>query len=156
MFFSDPEKITLSAVRRTVVRVGKENIEDLVRLRICDRIGTGRPKEQPFRLRKYQSMIEQAIRDPITVGMLQIDGKRLMEISHEKPGPRIGWILHALLEEVLDDPTKNTQEYMDKMALQLSKLSDIELKSRGEGGKERKNEAEEENLKEIRKKYFVN
>jgi putative nucleotidyltransferase with HDIG domain len=50
MFFSDPEQITLSAVRRMIRNVGEGNIWDLLNLRICDRIGTGRPKEQPFRL----------------------------------------------------------------------------------------------------------
>jgi putative nucleotidyltransferase with HDIG domain len=111
MFFSDPDKVTLSAVRRIITNVGVEHINELLNLRICDRIGTGRPKEQPFRLRKYMSMVDEAMRDPVTVGMLKIDGKRIMEIG-EKPGPRIGWILHALLEEVLDDPTKNTEEYL--------------------------------------------
>ncbi|MDE2213082.1 MAG: HD domain-containing protein [Patescibacteria group bacterium] len=155
MFFSDPEKVTLSAVRRIIRNVDKENIEDLVKLRICDRIGTGRPKEQPFRLRKYHSMIAQALRDPITVGMLEIDGGALMKITGEKPGPRLGWILHALLEEVLDDPSKNTLEHLEERAKELAALPDTKLKSFGESGKERKNEAEEENLKEIRKKYFV-
>ena len=110
MFFSDPDKITLSAVRRIISNVGRENIETLVQLRVCDRIGTGRPKEQPFRLRKYQAMIEEALRDPISVGMLAIDGKQVMDIVKERPGPRVGWMLHALLEEVLDDPTRNTKE----------------------------------------------
>ena len=105
MFFSDPDVITLSAVRRLIARVGQENITELVNLRVCDRIGTGRPKEHPFRLRKYMSMIDEALRDPVTVGMLKIDGSKLIELG-EKPSPRIGWILHALLEEVLDDPTK--------------------------------------------------
>jgi tRNA nucleotidyltransferase (CCA-adding enzyme) len=155
MFFSDPDKVTLSAVRRTVNNVGRENIDDLVNLRICDRIGTGRPKEQPFRLRMYQSMIAQALRDPITVGMLKIDGGKLMDVTHEKAGPRIGWILHGLLEEVLDDPSKNEPEYLEKRALELASLSDKELLSKGEGGKERKAELEEQNLKEIRKRYFV-
>ncbi|MGH7249517.1 MAG: CCA tRNA nucleotidyltransferase, partial [Minisyncoccia bacterium] len=155
MFFSDPDKVTISAVRRVIANVGRENIEDLVRLRICDRIGTGRPKEQPFRLRKYQSMIEQALRDPISVGMLAIDGKKLMEVTGEKPGPRLGWILHALLEEVLDDSDKNTPEYLEKKAKELSTLPDEQLKALGAEGKERKEEAEEEDIKEIRKKYFV-
>ena len=48
MFFSDPEQITLSAVRRMILNVGDENIWDLINLRICDRIGTGRPKESPL------------------------------------------------------------------------------------------------------------
>jgi len=155
MFFSDPDKITLSAVRRIIANVGKENIDDLVQLRICDRIGTGRPKEQPFRLRKYQAMIEQALRDPISVGMLKIDGKQLMEVTGEKPGPRFGWMLHALLEEVLDDPAKNTEEYMNTRAQELSKLSDTELRARGEEGNERKEEAAEADIKVLEKKYFV-
>ena len=154
MFFSDPDKVTLSAVRRMIANVGKDHIWDLINLRICDRIGTGRPKEQPFRLRKYQSMIEQALRDPISVGMLKIDGKRLIEMG-EKPGPRMGWVLHALLEEVLDDPTRNTKEYLEKQVEELRKLPDNELRAKGEEGKERKGEAEEEEIKDIRKKYFV-
>mgnify|MGYP000425995953 CR=1 FL=1 len=155
MFFSDPDKITLSAVRRIIRNVGRENIEDLIKLRICDRIGTGRPKEQPFRLRKYQSMIEQALRDPISVGMLALDGAGLMKVTGEKPGPKIGWALHALLEEVLDDPTLNTEEYLSKRVLELVKLPEVELRKVGEEAKEKKDEAEEADIKEIDKKYFV-
>jgi len=155
MFFSDPEKITLSAVRRIVVNVGPENIENLINLRICDRIGTGRPKEQPFRLRKYQAMIEQALRDPISVGMLKVGGKGIMDVTREPPGPRLGWTLHALLEEVLDDPAKNTKEHLEKRAGELLKLPDGELKKLGEGGKERRAQEEDAAVKDINKKYFV-
>jgi hypothetical protein len=155
MFFSDPDKVTLSAVRRIIANVSRENIEDLIKLRICDRIGTGRPKEQPFRLRKYQAMIDQALRDPISVSMLALDGRGLMELTSEKPGPRIGWTLHALLEEVLDDPKRNTKEYLEKRAKEFSKLSDKDLEALGREGKEKKAEAEEEDLKKINEKYFV-
>ncbi len=155
MFFSDPDKVTLSAVRRIITNVSRENIEDLIKLRICDRIGTGRPKEQPFRLRKYQAMIEQALRDPISVSMLAVDGKQVMEVLDEKPGRRVGWILHALLEEVLDDPARNTKEYLEKKIIALSKLSDSDLEALGKEGKEKKEEAEEEDVKKIRQKYFV-
>ncbi len=155
MFFSDPDQITLSAVRRIIRNVGQENIWDLMNLRVCDRIGTGRPKEQPFRFRKYQSMIEEALRDPISVGMLKIDGAGLMELLGEKPGPRIGLILHALLEEVLDDPSKNTEDYMKKRAKELSELPKEELEKIGKEGKEKKAEKEEESVKELRKKYHV-
>jgi len=155
MFFSDPDKITLSAVRRMIANVGTENIWDLLNLRICDRIGTGRPKEQPFRFRKYKSMVEEALRDPISVGMLAIDGGRLMEVTRETPGPRIGAMLHALLEEVLDDPTKNTTEYMEQRALELVKLSDSELFELGKQGRERRDEAEEREIEELRKKHHV-
>ena len=155
MFFSDPDKITLSAVRRIVANVGKENIWDLINLRICDRIGTGRPKEQPFRLRKYQAMIEQALRDPISVGMLALDGAKVMQITGERPGPRIGWLLHALLEEVLDDPSQNTEELLTERLLALAKLPDKELEVIGQEARERKNDAEQADIAEIHKKYFV-
>ncbi len=155
MFFSDPDKVTLSAVRRIVRNVGPKNIDNLMKLRICDRIGTGRPKEQPFRFRKYQSMIEEALQDPISVGMLKIDGHKIMEVTREKPGPRLGWILHGLLEEVLDDPKKNTSEYLENKARELNKLKDSDLKALGVEGKEKKNLLEVEKTKEIRKKYFV-
>src|SRR3989344_6258794 len=81
MFFSDTEQITLSSVRRLVRNVGQEDIWDLMNVRVCDRIGTGRPKEHPYRLRKYKSMVEEVMHDPLAVGMLKINGNRIMEIS---------------------------------------------------------------------------
>ncbi len=155
MFFSDTEQISLSAVRRMIVNVGRENIWDLMNLRICDRIGAGRPKEDPYRLRKYHSMIEEALRDPISVGMLKIDGIKIMEITKITPGPKIGFTLHALLEEVLEDPSKNTEEYLEKRALELFSLPENELKILGEAGKMSKEEADEEEIKKIRSAHKV-
>lgn len=155
MFFSDTEQITLSAVRRMIVNVGRENIWDLMNVRICDRIGTGRPKEDPYRLRKYHAMIEEALRDPISVGMLKIDGKKIMTVTELKPGPKIGFTLHALLEEVLEDPTKNTEEYMESRAKELILLPEAELKALGEKGKESKEEADDEEVKKIRSSHHV-
>lgn len=155
MFFSDPDKITLSAVRRMIVNVGQENIWDLLNLRICDRIGTGRPKEQPFRFRKYKSMVDEALRDPISVAMLAVNGESVIKILGEKPGPRVGWILHALLEEVLEDPKKNTKEYLEEKVQILSLMEDSALKEMGEEGKKAREKAEEKELKEIRAKHHV-
>ena len=94
MFFSDTEQITLSAVRRIIKNVGTENIWLLMQVRECDRVGM-KKVEAPYRLRKYHAMIEESLRDPISVGQLAIDGKHLMEVLHMKPGPRMGWILHV-------------------------------------------------------------
>lgn len=155
MFFSDPDQITLSAVRRIIRNVGEENIWDLLNLRICDRIGTGRPKEQPFRFRKYKAMVEQALRDPISVGMLKIDGTRIIEKFHEKPGPKIGYALHALLEEVLDKPELNTESYLEERTETLLKMDEKELKELGEAGKKRREAAEEEEVGRIMEKHHV-
>ena len=155
MFFSDTEQISLSAVRRMIVNVGKENIWDLMNLRACDRIGTGRPKENPYRLRQYKAMIEEAMRDPISVGMLKLDGKGLMEVLQMQPGPRIGWILHALLEDVLENPALNTKEKLKEMAMELNKLDDAELKTKAEAGKQAKDTLEEAEIDSIKQKHHI-
>lgn len=155
MFFSDPDQVTLSAVRRTIANVGQENIWELLQLRRCDRIGTGRPKEQPLRLRKYTAMVEQALRDPISVKMLKIDGSRIMEISGEKPGPKLGHTLHALLEEVLEDPEKNTAEYLENRAKELMQLDAAALKALGEQGRDTLEKEEAAAIKELERKHKV-
>ncbi len=154
MFFSDPDEVTLSAVRRMVRNVGQEHIHELLCLRMCDRIGSGRPKEQPFRFRKYKAMVEEALKAPISVQMLKIDGHTLIQMG-EKPGPRIGWILHALLEEVLDNPELNTEEYLQKRAKELMQLDEERLKELGEKGKETRKQKEQEEIMKIYKKHKV-
>ncbi|MFA6397467.1 MAG: CCA tRNA nucleotidyltransferase [Candidatus Paceibacterota bacterium] len=155
MFFSDIEKITLSAVRRIVRNVGADNVWDLMKVRACDRIGMGKPKEAPYRLRKYESMIEEAMRSPVSVGMLKIDGLKIMKITNEKPGKKIGYLLHALLEEVFDHPELNTEEFLENRAVELIKLSEKELHDLGEKGKEKKDIEEEKELEIIRKRHGV-
>jgi poly(A) polymerase/tRNA nucleotidyltransferase (CCA-adding enzyme) len=155
MFFADPEEITLSAVRRTITRVGEDQIENLLNLRVCDRIGTGRPKEQPFRFRKYKAMVDEALRDPISVKMLKMDGTRIMDITGEKPGKKLGYILHALLEEVLVEPGKNTEEYLDNRVKELILLDEAALAALGEAGKEKQAKEEAAALKAIAREHKV-
>jgi tRNA nucleotidyltransferase (CCA-adding enzyme) len=155
MFFSDTEKITHSAVRRLIANVGKENAWDLIDMRGCDRIGTGRPKENPYRLRKYKSMMEEVMRDPVSVNMLKIDGKKIMVLLSIPPGPKIGQILNALLEEVLEDPSLNNEEYLNKKVVELSDKSPEDLKKLSEKGKEKKEREEEKEIGKIRKRHFV-
>jgi len=154
MFFSDTEQITLSAVRRMITNVSRENIWDLMNIRECDRVGMAKT-EAPYRLRKYHAMIEQALRDPISVSQLKIDGNYLMNTLHVKPGPRMGWMLHALLEEVLEDSDKNTLEYLVSRVTSLETLSDQELKGLGEKGKQTKEQADEEEIKKLHVKHRV-
>lgn len=154
MFFSDTEQISLSAVRRIVQKVGKDYVWDLMNVRECDRVGMSK-SEAPYRLRKYHAMIEEVLRDPISVGQLAIDGKYMMETLHMKPGPRMGWILNSLLEEVLDDPTKNTEAHLSELAGSLDMLGDTELQTLGERGKETKDKLEEEEVNKLHKKHGV-
>ena len=154
MFFSDTELITLSAVRRIITKVGKENIWPLMDVRECDRVGM-KKKEAPYRLRKYFVMIEEALRDPISVGQLKINGEFMIKELGIAPGPRMGWILSALLEEVLDAPEKNTVEHLSDLVKSLNMLGDAELKTLGDRGKEKKEELEEEEVTKLHEKHGV-
>ena len=155
MFFSDTEKITLSAVRRIVRNVGVDLIWDLVDLRVCDRIGTGRPKETPFRLRKYKSMIEEVLRDPISVKQLAINGENIMKLTETGPGPHIGFILEILLSEVLEHPELNTREYLEQRVGELHALKPDELVELGKTARSKNENEEEKEIEKIREEYKV-
>ncbi len=155
LFFSETETITLSAVRRTVRNVGPENVWDLMKVRFCDRIGMGRPKETPYRLRKYESMIDEAMRSPVSVKMLKINGQKVMEITGEKPGPKIGNILNILLEETFENPDLNDDAYLEKRVKELAELPEKELEELGKRGKMAREEKEKKEIESIRKKWYV-
>ncbi len=155
MFFSDTNEISLSAVRRLITKVGKENIWDLINLRKCDRIGTGRPKEEPYRFRKYQSMIDEVMRDPISVDMLKIDGNDLINKIGINPGPKIGQILVLLLEDVLDNPELNDLDLLLNKASDLNKLDDSTLKNMSLKARDIKDISEQKELTELRNKRHV-
>jgi tRNA nucleotidyltransferase (CCA-adding enzyme) len=155
MFFSDTETITLSAVRRMIVNVGEDLIWDLMRVRRSDRIGMGKKDAEPYRLRKYESMIEEALRTPLSVSMLALDGNDLMGEFGITPGPRMGWILNALMDEVLEDDARNTRDYLASRVTELNLLDDIELKRLGESGKREREKREAEEVAILRQKHKV-
>jgi poly(A) polymerase/tRNA nucleotidyltransferase (CCA-adding enzyme) len=154
MFFSDVAQITLSAVRRIIRNVGTDHIWDLMKIRECDRVGMDK-RESPYRLRQYHVMIEKCLRDPISVSQLKVDGNYLMKELHVKPGRRMGWILHALLEEVLEHPENNTVEILSDRVKQLEMRDDSELMKLGEKAKEKKEELEEEEVGKLHVKHGV-
>src|SRR3990167_1965502 len=69
MFYYNPEEVTESSVRRLLVKIGLENIEDLIKVREADRIGSGRPKAVPYKLRHLQYIVDKVSHDPISVKM---------------------------------------------------------------------------------------
>jgi hypothetical protein len=87
--------------------------------------------------------------------MLKINGNDLMSVLQIKPGPRIGQILDILLSYVLDDPKKNTKEFLQAEAKKLGKLKDKELVDLAEKSKEEKSEIETKQDKMTKQKYWV-
>ena len=155
MFFSDTEQITLSAVRRMVRNVDPDLVWDLMDTRAADRIGTGRPKEQPYRLRKYKSMIEEVLRDPISVKQLSVDGEDIMKLTKVGPGPHIGYILEILLSEVLEDPKLNDKKYLENHVKELYNLDPQELAKVGREARLKNQSEDEKEIEKIRGEYGV-
>lgn len=155
MFFSDTEQISLSAVRRIVRNVGPDLIWDLMDVRNADRVGTGRPKETTYRLRKYHSMIEQVMRDPISVKQLKVSGADVMKITNTHGGPHVGYILEILLSEVLNDPLLNETEYLETRVKDLYALPPEELKKKGIEARKQNEGEEEKEIEKIKEEYRV-
>src|SRR3989344_4967109 len=155
MFYYNVDKVSESSVRRLVKNMGPENMEELLQLREADRIGSGVPKAEPYKLRHLKYTIEKVSKDPISVGMLKVDGKDVMEILKVSPGPMVGQILDVLLGHVLDDPKKNTKEFLEKEIKNLGKLGEKELKSLAEKSKEEKEVVQEKEDKVTKDKYWV-
>ena len=130
-------------------------MEDLIRVRFCDRIGSGVPKAEPYKLRHFRFVIEKLSRDPISVKMLKITGEDVMKATELKPGPRVGMLLNALFEEVLDDPKKNKKATLTRRVKELAELKDSELKKMADEAKNKSAGLEEEEVKKIKGKHKV-
>jgi poly(A) polymerase/tRNA nucleotidyltransferase (CCA-adding enzyme) len=127
MFYYSIGQVTDAGVRRLLVRLGRENIEEFFQLRICDRLGMGRPKAKPYKLTELERRLQEVQMDPISPKMLAINGNDIMNILNIPSGPRIGLLTKALLSEVLDDPKLNTKEYLENRIEEINRFSDEEL-----------------------------
>ncbi|MEK7562303.1 MAG: HD domain-containing protein [Patescibacteria group bacterium] len=155
LFYYNVDEVGEASVRRLVKNVGPENMEELLQVRQADRIGSGVPKAEPYKLRHLKYLIEKVSKDPISAKMLKVNGEDIMEILEIKPGPKIGQMLDVLLGYVLDDPKKNTKEFLEKEVAKLGKLSDKELKTLAEKSKQEKSEIETKQDKMTKQKYWV-
>src|SRR3989344_1064471 len=125
LFYYNVGEVTESSVRRDLRNVGPDLIEDKVQ------------------------------KDPISVGILKVKGDDVMKILRIRPGPKVGMALSALLEEVLQEPKKNTKEYLIGRIKELGELSEAELKKLAESGKEKKEEVEASRDRELKEKFWV-
>ena len=118
MFNYQPE-MTDSAIRRIIRKIGKENIADMMLLRIADRKGSG-SKTTSWRLMELQKRIGEQLYEPMEINDMVVDGRDVMAVLDIKPGPTIGKILNALFEEVIEDTSKNEREYLLKRIKELA------------------------------------
>ncbi len=155
LFYYNVDEVGEASVRRLVKNVGPENMEELLQVRQADRIGSGVPKAEPYKLRHLKYLIDKVSQDPISAKMLKINGNDLMTVLRVAPGPRIGQILDILLGYVLDDPKKNTKKFLTKEVEKLGKLSDNDLEKLADKSKDEKSEIEVKQDKMTKQKYWV-
>jgi len=155
MFYYNVGEVSAAGVRRFLARVGPESIDDLIKVREADRIGSGVPKAVPYKLRHLLFMIEKVKRDPISPKMLKINGEEIMELLGIKPGPKVGKILAVLLEEVIDDPFKNEAVLLKRRVEQLNEMEESELDAMVKKAKETKDEFEEDVEQNMKKQFHV-
>ncbi len=111
--FTVDEHITDSAVRRFIRRIGVDNVKDMMDLRIGDRLGGGTQTAESWRLKLFKKRVEEQLAPmPFSVNDLAIDGNDVMKELSLKPSRIVGEILGKLFEEVDEDLSKNTREYL--------------------------------------------
>ncbi|MEN9406816.1 MAG: hypothetical protein RLZZ455_32 [Candidatus Parcubacteria bacterium] len=120
--FTVDENTTDASIRRFIRHVGVENIQDMIDLRIGDRLGSGTQTAESWRLKLFKKRIEEQLAPaPFSINDLALDGNDVMRILDIKPGRQIGDILQKLFEEVDEDLSKNTKEYLTERILVLAK-----------------------------------
>lgn len=108
---------TDAAIRRFMARVGEENVDELFQLRIADASSNPASSFVPDEIMALQRRIAEVRQKDmaLSVSELDITGADLMELGVEK-GPKVGEILNALLEEVIEDPLLNTKDSLMELS----------------------------------------
>jgi len=155
LFYYNVGEVGESSIRRLVKNVGSENMEELLQLRMADRIGSGVPKAEPYKLRHFKYLIEKVAQDPISAKMLKVNGNDIIGILKINPGPRVGYILDILLSKVLENPENNNKEFLERTVEKIGQLSEDELKDMAEDAKKGIEKVETKRDEMTKQKYWV-
>ncbi len=117
--FSVDERQTDSAIRRIIRHVEKENLDDMLALRIGDRLGGG-AQETSWRLELFKKRLIDVQKQPFSVTDLKINGFDVMKTLGVKPGPIIGKLLNQLFAEVEAGTLKNERDALLKRLKELN------------------------------------
>jgi tRNA nucleotidyltransferase (CCA-adding enzyme) len=102
-----------ATVRRTIARIGPEELPTLWALRRADLRARGRLVDEGLANQaRLEERFETELRraSALKISDLAIGGREIMETLAVPPGPVVGRVLARLLEKVLDEPDLNTRE----------------------------------------------
>ena len=116
-YHDDRPEVTPRNIRRMIIRVGKDNFEDLLAVKRADALAQSMyHRDEKL---KYIDDMEAAYKDILKnedclrIKDLHINGKDLINMGVPQ-GERIGGILGTLLDEVVDNPEFNNRDYLVK------------------------------------------
>ncbi len=113
--------LTPSGMRKAVNKIGPDIMNLLFEVKTADALAqnpiTWKEKIENINLAKQLFKEIQSNEDCVSLKMLQINGKDLIEIGF-KPGKAMGGILDRLLEQVLENPQLNEKQTLRDMAKQ--------------------------------------
>jgi putative nucleotidyltransferase with HDIG domain len=107
--FTVDERQTDKAIRRFIKKVGLEYVDDMLALRVGDRLGGG-ARETSWRLEEFKKRLVDVQKQPFTVHDLKIKGDDVMRELDLKPSREIGEILNKLFKEVEEQKIPNERE----------------------------------------------
>lgn len=110
--FSVNENQTDKALRRFLKNIGLDLVDDMMDLRVGDRVGGGVQEPEGWRLKLFRERLKEVLKKPFTVSDLKVNGRDVMKILDMKPGPKVGEILNKLFDVVLEDDKKNDRKYL--------------------------------------------
>ena len=102
-----------AAVRRFVRRVGRDRVDDLLKLRAADNVGSGLAPDAG-RLADLRRRIEDELRSnpPLSLADLAVRGDDLTRELNIRPGPVVGRLLERMLRLVISDPAQNRHDVL--------------------------------------------
>ncbi len=131
MFYYEPQW-TDAAVRRFYIRIGKENLEDIIQLRLADMYGKHQEKVEAGSP-AFKNLLElkdriKAIEEQncaLSLKNLAVNGRDLIDAGIE-PGKKLGYILNELFQCVIDDPEMNKKDLLLEIAKNINENSKIQ------------------------------
>jgi poly(A) polymerase/tRNA nucleotidyltransferase (CCA-adding enzyme) len=140
--FETKSYFTDRAIRRFVAKIGPELVFKLLDLRLSDNRGGKHPQgiKGVLKLRK-RVREEMAKKPPFGPKDLAVDGHDIMGLGIPE-GPRIGLLMKALVESVLDEPELNTRDMLLALAREMMENPELLEKKIADAGKCEEEESE--------------
>lgn len=109
---------TQKTMRRRLAQYGETRLRHVLMLKKADGVGRGTHTEYIGQYQQLEATLNEVLRQDacLSVRSLALNGRALMALGLK--GPAIGEMQRWLLEQVLDDPARNTPETLTALARQ--------------------------------------